>query len=110
RFDQAVKLWFLYFLCFLGVFILTGAGFALGIVQESTPLEIGSLIAGAVLVLIVLFNLPMKLYNLSFPAAFAFVVISLVLNAAAQVAAARWLPLARQFQEQRRITTQIGRL
>ncbi|HEX8310860.1 MAG TPA: hypothetical protein VF614_06055 [Chthoniobacteraceae bacterium] len=81
-FLQALKTWGYYLGAFLAVCLIGGAGFFF---LSNHPAGLVITVVSVVILLIaVLFQVPMKVYELSFAKALGFVAITLILNGAAQ--------------------------
>jgi hypothetical protein len=88
-FATALKAWFLTLLGLVGVILLAGTGVLFGFTIPSRPLLMVSLVLGPLLGLIVLFAVPIKLYRLGFPGALGFLMCSLLLMSAGDLALMR---------------------
>jgi hypothetical protein len=108
RISNAIKLHFLYLLSFFGISLLFSALlFVAG--QNQAVVFAGACVAG-LLVAVVVFGLPMKVYKMGFFAALGFILITLMLTAAGGLGATRFLEAPSHLRELAQISQKIARL
>ncbi|MES2570544.1 MAG: hypothetical protein V4710_10885 [Verrucomicrobiota bacterium] len=111
KFMNAIKLWILYWLASLGIVVLVSGVLMFASANNPSPaLTFATLCVSVLLVLVVIFGLPMKVYNMSFPASIGFLILTFILSVAANLGAGQFLASPIDPEEFTQWATEVSRI